>query len=64
LGTQKFLSDKSYGPAGDGFYEFQKEHRTVQELKKQVTELTVNLQKVNAQLELSKSASQVAVNNP
>jgi hypothetical protein len=40
---------------GDGFYEFQKEHRTVQELKKQVAELTADLQKVNAQLELSKS---------
>jgi hypothetical protein len=39
LGTQKFLADNNYRPAGDGFYEFQKEHQTVQELKKQVTEL-------------------------
>jgi hypothetical protein len=39
LGAQKFLADNNYGPAGDGFYEFQKEHQTVQELKKQVTEL-------------------------
>jgi len=64
LGAQKFLSDNSYGPAGDGFYEFQKEHRTVQERKKQVAELTTDLQKVNAQLELSKSVSHVAENNP
>jgi hypothetical protein len=46
LGAQKFLADNNYGPAGDGFYEFQKEHQTVQELKKQVTELTMDLQKV------------------
>jgi hypothetical protein len=39
LGAQKFLADNNYGPAGDGFHEFQKEHQTVQELKKQVTEL-------------------------
>jgi hypothetical protein len=39
LGAQKFLADNNYGPAGDGFYEFQKEHQTVQELKKHVTEL-------------------------
>jgi hypothetical protein len=32
LDTQK--SDKSYEPAGDSFYEFQKEHQTVQQLKK------------------------------
>jgi hypothetical protein len=32
LSAQK--SDKSYEPAGDGFYEFQKEHQTVQQLKK------------------------------
>jgi hypothetical protein len=38
LGAQKFLADNNYGPAGDGFYEFQKEHQTVQELKKQVTD--------------------------
>jgi hypothetical protein len=39
LGAQKFLADNNYGRAGDGFYEFQKEHQTVQELKKQVAEL-------------------------
>jgi CRISPR/Cas system-associated endoribonuclease Cas2 len=39
LGSQKFLADNNYGPAGDRFYDFQKEHQTVQELKKQVTEL-------------------------
>jgi uncharacterized coiled-coil protein SlyX len=46
------------------FYEFQKGHQTVQELKKQVAELTTDLQKVNAQLELSKSVSHFAENNP
>jgi hypothetical protein len=39
------------------------EHRTVQELKKQVAALTAGLQKVSAQLEASKAAPQV-VNNP
>ena len=38
--------------------EFLKEHQTVQELKKQVAELTAGLQKVSAQLELSKAAPQ------
>jgi hypothetical protein len=42
--------------------EFLKEHRTVQELKKQVAELTVGLQKVSAQLEVNKSARQTALN--
>ena len=43
--------------------EFLKEHQTVQEMKKQVAELTEGLQKVSAQLEASKPAPQV-VNNP
>ena len=43
--------------------EFLKEHQTVQELKKQVAELTVGLQKVSAQLELNKSAPQTVVTN-
>ena len=43
--------------------EFLKEHETVQELKKQVAELTAGLQKVTAQLELSKSAPQTVSNN-
>jgi hypothetical protein len=43
--------------------EFLKEHREVQELKKQVEALTAGLQKVSAQLEASKPAPQV-VNNP
>jgi len=64
LGAERFVADNSYGPAGDGFYEFQKEHLTVQELKKQVAELATDLQKVNAQVELSKSVSHVAENNP
>jgi len=34
----------------------------IQELKKQVTELTTDLQKVNAQLELSKAAPQRVLN--
>jgi uncharacterized coiled-coil protein SlyX len=57
--------------------EFLKEHRTVQELKsnaakqeatiaqqqKQIEALTAGLQKVSAQLEANKPASQVAENN-
>ncbi|HEY4270767.1 MAG TPA: tail fiber domain-containing protein [Candidatus Udaeobacter sp.] len=44
--------------------EFLKEHQTVQELKKQVAELTAGLQKVSAQLELSRPALQALVGNP
>ena len=40
--------------------EFLKEHRTVQELKKQVAELTVGLQRVSAQLEIKKPKPQTA----
>ena len=43
--------------------EFLKEHRTVQELKKEVAALTAGLQKVTTQLELSKPAPQTALNN-
>ena len=43
--------------------EFLKEHRTVQELKKQVAELTAVVQKVSTQLELSKSAPQTVLNS-
>jgi len=43
--------------------EFLKEHQTVQELKKQVAELTAGLHKVRAQLELSKSAPQTVLND-
>jgi hypothetical protein len=43
--------------------EFLKEHREMQELKKQVAALTAGLQKVSAQLEASKPVPQV-VNNP
>jgi Glu-tRNA(Gln) amidotransferase subunit E-like FAD-binding protein len=43
--------------------EFLKEHQTVQELKKQVTELTAGLQKLSAQLELNKPASRTVVND-
>src|SRR5215469_1668004 len=42
--------------------EFLKEHQTVQELKKQVAELTAGLQKVSAQVEVTKSAPQTVVN--
>jgi len=38
------------------------EHRTVEELKKQVAALTAGLQKVSAQLEVGKSAPQVVEN--
>ena len=50
--------------------EFLKEHRKVQELEanaakqqKQIAALTAGLQKVSAQLELSKSAPQTVLNN-
>src|SRR5262249_9883075 len=50
--------------------EFLKEHKTVQEqgatiteLKKQIAVLTAGLQKMSAQLEVSKSAPQTVVNN-
>jgi len=43
--------------------EFLKEHREVQELKKQVAALTAGLQKVSAQLELNKAAPQTVLNN-
>ena len=42
---------------------FLEEHRTIEELKKQVAALTMGLQKVNAQLEASKSAPQVVLND-
>jgi hypothetical protein len=42
---------------------FVEEHRTVEELKKEVAALTAGLQKVSAQLEVNKPASQVAENN-
>jgi len=43
--------------------EFLKEHEKVQELEKQVEKLTAGLQKVSAQLELSKAVPQTALNN-
>jgi hypothetical protein len=50
--------------------EFLKEHRTVQEqgatiteLKKQIAALTAGLQKVSAQLEVSKSVPRTVLNN-
>ena len=43
--------------------EFLKEHREVQELKKQVEALTAGLQKVSAEVELSKPASQTVLND-
>jgi hypothetical protein len=43
--------------------EFLKEHREVQELKKQVAALTAGLQQVSADLELSKAAPQTVLNN-
>jgi hypothetical protein len=43
--------------------EFLKEHKKVEQLEKQVTALTAGLQKVSAQLELSKARPQVAENN-
>ena len=43
--------------------EFLKEHRKVGQLEKQVEKLTTGLQKVSAQLELSKPAPQTVLNN-
>ncbi len=43
--------------------EFLKEHRKVEQLEKQVEKRTAGLQKVSAQLEMSKPAAQVAGNN-
>ena len=45
------------------FNEFLKEHQTVQELKKQVAELTAGLRKVSAQVELSKPTTQTVLSN-
>ena len=42
--------------------EFLKEHRKVEQLEKQVAALTAGLQKVSAQLELSKPAAQTVLN--
>jgi hypothetical protein len=43
--------------------EFLKEHRKVQKLEKQIEKLTAGLQKVSDQLELTKPAPQVVLNN-
>ena len=43
--------------------EFLKEHRKVEQLEKQVAAITAGLQKVSAQLELSKTAPQMVLNN-
>src|SRR5438874_8196223 len=43
--------------------EFLKEHCRVEQLEKQVAALTAGLQKVSAQLEVSKSAPRTALNN-
>ena len=54
MGAQEFLADNSYGPAGEGFHVFQKEHRNVQDLEttaarqqKQIEALTTAVQTVN-----------------
>ena len=43
--------------------EFLKEHRKVEQLEKQIEALTAGLQKVSAQLELSKSVPQTVLNS-
>jgi trimeric autotransporter adhesin len=43
--------------------EFLKEHRTVQELKKEIAALTATVQKVSAQVEMSRPAPQTVVDN-
>src|SRR5262245_20222871 len=42
--------------------EFLKEHRKVEQMQKQIDALSATLQKVSAQLEMSKPAPQTAVN--
>ena len=43
--------------------EFLKEHRKVEQMQKQIEALTAGLQKVSAELELSKAEPQSVVNN-
>jgi hypothetical protein len=43
--------------------EFLKEHATVQELKKEIADLKAGLQRVSAQLEVSKPAQQTVLNS-
>ena len=43
--------------------EFLKEHRKVEQMQKQIDALTAGLQKVSAQLELSKPTPQTVLNN-
>jgi len=43
--------------------EFLKEHRTVQELKKEIVALTATVQKVSAEVEMSRPAPQTVVDN-
>jgi hypothetical protein len=43
--------------------EFLKEHRTVQELKKEIAALTATVQKVSAQVEMSRPVPQTVVDN-
>jgi len=43
--------------------EFLKEHRTVQELKKEIAALTAAVQKVSAQVEMNRPAPQTVVDN-
>ena len=43
--------------------EFLKEHRKVEQMQKQIEWLTAGLQKVSAEMELSKPAPQTVVNN-
>jgi uncharacterized small protein (DUF1192 family) len=43
--------------------EFLKEHNKVEELEKQIAVLTAGLQKLSAQLELSKATPQTVLNN-
>jgi len=43
--------------------EFLKEHRKVEQMQKQIDALTAGLQKVSAQIELTKAASQTVPND-
>jgi tartrate dehydratase beta subunit/fumarate hydratase class I family protein len=43
--------------------EFLKEHRTVEDLKKEIAVLTATVQKVSAQVEMGRAGPQVVENN-
>ena len=63
MGVTQGVPSRAPAPAARACAESLKEHHKVQELEKQVEKLTAGLQKVSAQLEASKPAAQVVLNN-